>query len=219
MIKALQIAKPYISLIRNDDRKYNFQDLIEEFTSGPPGPTPRFSLNNIEIVDGKIDFDDRPEQTKHSVTQIKLGVPFISSLPSYVDIKVKPEFAAVINGAPLHLGGDTTPFKDSRDSTFNINIDKLEIAKYLEYSPVKLNFTVPSGQLHGKLTASFRAPKNNPSVLSIGGNLGLTDLDMQQTGGAPLVKLPSFDVLIDAIEVFTNTIALKSVNRRVSSCI
>ena len=34
---------------------------------------------------------------------------------------------------------------------------------------------------------------------------------MQQTGGAPLVKLPSFDVLIDAIEVFTNTIALKSV--------
>ena len=211
VIKALQIAKPYISLIRNDDRKYNFQDLIEEFTSGPPGPTPRFSLNNIEIVDGKIDFDDRPEQTKHSVTQIKLGVPFISSLPSYVDIKVKPEFAAVINGAPFHLGGDTTPFKDSRDSTFNINIDKLEIAKYLEYSPVKLNFTVPSGQLHGKLTASFRAPKNNPSVLSIGGNLGLTDLDMQQTGGAPLVKLPSFDVLIDAIEVFTNTIALKSV--------
>ena len=211
VIKELRIVKPYISLVRNDDRKYNFQDLIEEFTSGPPGPTPRFSLNNIEVVDGKIDFDDRPEQTKHTVSQIKLGVPFISSLPSYVDIKVKPEFAAVINGAPFHLGGDTTPFKDSRDSTFNINIDKLEIAKYLEYSPVTLNFTVPSGRLHGKLIASFKASKNNPPVLSIAGNLGLTDLAMQQTGGAPLVKLPSFEILIDALQVFANKIALKSI--------
>jgi uncharacterized protein involved in outer membrane biogenesis len=74
-----------------------------------------------------------------------------------------------------------------------------------------LNFKVPSGQLHGKLTASFRASKNNPSVLSIGGNLGLTNLDMQQTGGAPLVKLPSFEVLIDALQVFANKIALKSI--------
>ncbi|HET9550026.1 MAG TPA: hypothetical protein VFQ03_07630, partial [Candidatus Binatia bacterium] len=35
VLKELRIVKPYISLIRNDDRKYNFQDLIEEFTSGP----------------------------------------------------------------------------------------------------------------------------------------------------------------------------------------
>jgi uncharacterized protein involved in outer membrane biogenesis len=214
VVKELRLVKPYINLVRNEDLKYNFQDLIDEFTSGPPGPpgpTPRFALNNIELIDGKIDFDDRPEKRKHTIDQMRIGVPFISSLPSYVDIKVKPEFAAVINGAPFHLGGDTTPFKESRDSTFNIDIDKMEIAKYLEYSPVTLNFTVPSGQLHGKLTASFRASKNNPSVLSIGGNLGLTDLDMQQTGGAPLVKLPSFEVLIDALQVFANKIALKSI--------
>ncbi|HEY7218538.1 MAG TPA: DUF748 domain-containing protein [Candidatus Binatia bacterium] len=212
VIKELRLVKPYVNLVRNEDRKYNFQDLIDEFTGGPPGgPTPRFALNNIEVVGGKIDFDDRPEHTKHVIDQINIGVPFVSSLPSYVDIKVKPAFSAVINGAPFHLGGDTTPFKDSRDSTLNINIDKLKITKYLEYSPVKLNFTVPSGQLHGKLTASFRASQNNPSVLSIGGNLGLTDLDVQQTGGAPLVKLPSFEVLIDALQVFANKIALKSI--------
>ncbi len=34
---------------------------------------------------------------------------------------------------------------------------------------------------------------------------------MQQTGGAPLVKLPSFEVLIDALEVFANKIAVKSI--------
>jgi len=211
VLKELRLVKPYISLVRNDDLKYNFQDLIEEFTGGPPGPTPRFALNNIEIIDGKIDFDDRPEKTKHLITSLKIGIPFISSLPSYVDITVKPEFSAVVNGAPFHLAGDAKPFKDTRESTLGFDIDKLEIARYLEYSPVTLNFKVPSGQLHGKISASFKASKNNPAVLSITGNLGVKELEMKQADGAPLVKLPSFEVLIDAIEVFANKISLKSI--------
>src|SRR5918996_1453896 len=214
VIKELRLVRPYVSMVRNEDLKYNFQDLIDEFTSGPPrppGPTPGFALNNIEIIDGKIDFDDRPEKTKHLITSLKIGIPFISSLPSYVDITVKPEFSAVVNGAPFHLAGDAKPFKETRESTLGFDVDKLEIAKYLEYSPVKLNFKVPSGQLHGKISASFKAPKNNPAVLSLTGNLGLKELEMKQADGAPLVKLPSFEVLIDAIEVFANKTSLKSI--------
>ena len=214
VVKEMLLIKPYVSLIRDEDRKYNFQDLIDEFTSGPPrppGPTPRFALNNIQIVDGKIDFDDRPERTKHTVTELKIGVPFISSLPPDVDIKVKPEFSAIINGAPFHLAGETVPFKDSHESTLAMNIDKLEIAKYLEYSPVKLNFTVPSGHLDGNIKAAFRTTKNSPASLSITGNLGLKQLEMKQADGASLLKLPSVEVLIDAIDIFASKTSLKSI--------
>ena len=151
VLKQIRLVKPYVNLVRNEDRTYNFTDLIEEFTKeppgpkGPPGPTPRFALNNIEILDGKIDFDDRPEQTKHTVTAMKIGVPFISSIPSHVDIKVQPDFYALVNGAPFQIDGETKPFKDSRESTIHLNIDKLQIPKYVEYSPVELNFKVPSG--------------------------------------------------------------------------
>ena len=113
VFKELRLTKPYINLIRNEDRSYNYTDLIEEFTKGPPkdqpkeppGATPRFALNNIQVLDGKIDFDDRPEQTKHTVSAIKIGVPFISSIPSQVDIKVQPEFYALVNGAPFQIDG------------------------------------------------------------------------------------------------------------------
>jgi uncharacterized protein involved in outer membrane biogenesis len=184
VIEELRLVKPYVNLVRQPDLKYSFQDLIDEFTSGPPGPTPRFALYNIQIIDGKIDFDDQPKQTKHAVSALKIGVPVISSLPAHLDIKVKPEFSALIDGAPFHLAGDsTTPFKDSLESTLAIKIDKLEIAKFLEYSPVALNFKLPSGQLNGKVTVSFKsAPKATP-VLALSGDLNVNAGDRRRAAG------------------------------------
>jgi uncharacterized protein involved in outer membrane biogenesis len=214
VIKELRLAKPYLHLVRDEERKYNFQDLVDEFTSAPSDPAApkaRFALNNIEIIDGKIEFEDRPENSKHTVSQIKIGVPFISSLESHVDITVKPEFSALVNGAPFHLAGDTKPFKDTLESSIGIEIEKLAVANYLEYSPMTLNFKVPSGQLHGKISASFKTSKGNAPVLSITGNLGVKELEMVPTGGGQLLKLPSFEVLIDAIEVFANKTSLKAI--------
>jgi uncharacterized protein involved in outer membrane biogenesis len=211
VVKELRLIKPYINLVRQQDFKYNYQDIIDEFTSGPAGPTPRFALNNIQIVDGKIDFDDRPEQTKHSITSVRLGVPFISSLPSYTDIFVKPALSAVINGTPLDLKGETKPFKDSLESDVQLNIDDLQIPKYLAYSPVKLNFTVPSGRIDGKLTASFKTAKGQDAVLAIAGEIALRDLVMKEKGDVPLLNLPALDITLDALRVFANSAVVKTV--------
>ena len=217
VIKELSLVKPYFHVVRNEDHTYNFSDLINEFTKEtpgpkkPPGPTPRFALNNIQILDGKIDFDDRPEQTKHVISAIKLGVPFISSIPSQVDITVQPSLYALVNGAPFEINGQTKPFKDSHESTIHLDIDKLELPKYVEYSPVDLNFKVPSGQLDAKLTAAFRTLKDKPSMLSISGNVGLKQLTLQDKNDAPLLTLPAFDLVVDDIEVFSQKAALKSI--------
>ncbi len=211
VLNQIRLVKPYVNLIRNEDRTYNFTDLIDEFTKGPPGPTPRFALNNIQVLDGKIDFDDRPEQTKHTISAIKIGVPFVSSIPSHVEINVQPAFYALVNDAPVQIDGETKPFKDSRESTIQLDIDNLQIPKYLEYSPVELNFKVPSGQLDGKLTASFRTSKDKPAELSISGNVGIKELKLQEKNDAPLLNLLSFDVVIDAVEVFAQKASLKSV--------
>ncbi|HSE90127.1 MAG TPA: DUF748 domain-containing protein [Candidatus Binatia bacterium] len=215
VLKEIRLVKPYVNLIRNEDRTYNFTDLIDEFTKGPPqdppGPTPRFSLNNIQVLDGKIDFDDKPEQTKHTVSAIKIGVPFISSIFSHVDIRVEPAFYALVNGAPFQIDGETKPFKDSRESTIHLNIDKLQIPKYLEYSPVELNFKVPSGELNSKLVITFKTIKDKPSVLSVSGNVGIKELKLQEKSDLPLLNLPAFDVVIDDVEVFAKQAILKSI--------
>lgn len=214
VVKELLLIKPYVNVVRNEDLKYNFQDVIDQFTSGPPrppGPPPRFALNNIQVVGGNLDFDDRPERTKHTVTDLRIGVPFISSLPSDVDIKVNPEFSAVVNGAPFHIAGDTVPFKDSHESAFSLNIDNLQVGKYLEYSPVKLNFTIPTGHLDGKIKAAFKAAKDHPAVLTIGGNLAVSQLEMHDSAGTPPLKLPTLEILIDSVDLLARKASVKAV--------
>jgi len=217
VVKELRLVKPYFHLVRNEDRTYNFTDLINEFTKEPPGPKkpsgppPRFALNNIQILDGKIDFDDQPEQTKHTISAIKIGLPFISSIPSQVDIKVEPAFYALVNGAPFQLNGESKPFKDTHESTIHLDLDKLELSKYIEYSPVDLNFKAPSGQLDAKLTAAFRTVKDKPAMLSVSGDVGIKDLKLQDKSDAPLLVLPAFDVAIADLEVFAKKASLKSV--------
>lgn len=211
VVKELRLVKPYVNLVRQEDFKYNFQDIVDEFMSGPSGPTPRFALNNIQIVDGKIDFDDRPDQTKHSITAIRLGVPFVSSLPSYTDIFVKPAFSAVVNGTPLAIKGSTKPFDASQESIIDLDIDDLQIPKYLQYSPVKLNFTVPTGRIDGKLTVSFKAVKGKESVLVISGDLALRELVLKEKSDMLLLNLPALDITIDGIGVFAKSAAIKTV--------
>jgi uncharacterized protein involved in outer membrane biogenesis len=212
-IEELRLSKPYINLIRNEDRTYNYQDLIDEFTGGPSsgGPTPRFSLRKIAVIDGQIDFDDRPEQTKHTLSSIRIDVPFLSSLPRDVDVKVRPAFSASLNGTPIQMGADTELFKDTHESTVRINIDKLQISKYIDYSPVELNFKAPSGQLDGKLTATFRTDKDKPSVLSVSGDLALKELVLRQKDDKPLLSLPSLELAFENFDVFANQAALRAV--------
>ena len=211
MLQELRLVKPYINLVRQTDYKYNFGDLIDEFTSGPAGPRPRFALNNIQIIDGKIDFDDRPEQTKHSAESIRLGIPFISSLPSDSDIFVKPAFSAVLNGTPVNISGGAKLFKDPLESVVQINIDNLQIPKYLQYAPVELDFKLPSGRIDGKVTVSFKTAKGQESVLAIAADLALRDLVMQEKNGVALLKLPVFNLGIDSMGVFAKKAAIKTI--------
>ncbi|NDD93377.1 DUF748 domain-containing protein, partial [bacterium] len=86
-------------------------------------------INNIELTGGEIEIDDRIEDARHSVTAIRLGIPFLSNLPAKVALKVTPSFAANFNGTDVELKGETVPFQDTLESSLQLSLDRLAIGR------------------------------------------------------------------------------------------
>ena len=198
VLSEIRLVKPHVSIVRHRDGSYNFMDLIEEFSKKPKIQTKplNYSLNNIQVVGGRIDFDDGPKKTRHEVREIHLGVPFVSNLPYYVDQYIQPSFTAIVNGKAISLKGRTKPFSDTRETVFDINVMDLDIPYYLEYVPVRREYEVPSAHLDVKGAVSFSQPKGKPPNVRVEGDVILRQLRILEKNRAPMVFLPMAKVTI-----------------------
>jgi uncharacterized protein involved in outer membrane biogenesis len=216
IFKEVRFTKPYIRVTRNQDLSYNFSDLVEKKESkapekGKPKPL-RFSLNNIKIENGSIDFWDEPKQTKHTVRELTIGIPFLSNIPAHVQRFVQPHFSAKINGSLYTLQGKTKPFADSLETSLDINIKDLNIPYYLAYAPMKMNFKVVSAYLDTDAKISFIETKKNKPTLIITGIVSLKKIAVDDQQNKPLLRLPLFDISIAPSEPLSKIIHLSKVS-------
>ncbi|WP_147376845.1 DUF748 domain-containing protein [Noviherbaspirillum saxi] len=200
VIETLRVSTPTVHLARTDAHRYNFDDILEALARQPASEEPaRFAINNIRIERGRIEFEDRPAKAKHVVADLQLGVPFISSLPSHVQIHVEPLISATINNTPVRIEGKARPFAIPRDAVIDLRLDDLDLTRFIEYLPVKPNIKVPSARLQVNLSASFVQPEGKPAALVLNGSTVLKSLQITEPDGKPVLKLQELKVdLLDA---------------------
>jgi uncharacterized protein involved in outer membrane biogenesis len=212
VISEIRLSGPKFKIVRLADRRYNFSDLIDEMLVRPvsptPTPTPPFSLNNIQLSGGSVEFDDRLADEKHVLGDINLTLPFISSLAYATESFVEPAFSAKLNGAPLAMKGKSKPFAESLESELILDLDNLQLAKYLDYAPFHLPITMVSGSLDGDLKVVFRQQKNRASTLSLSGTAALKDLLVKESSGAPLVSLKRLDLQLGSLDLLNQKIVI-----------
>jgi uncharacterized protein involved in outer membrane biogenesis len=214
----VRLTQPYIKITRNQDASYNFSDLMEKKDSKPPEKEKskskplRFSLNNIRIENGSIDFWDGPVQIKHTVRELDIGVPFLSNIPSYIQRFVRPHFSAKINDTPYVIEGTTKPFADSLETSFDINIKDLDIPYYLAYAPTKMNFKIVSALLDTQTKLSFIETKDKKPSITISGNVSLKKIAVDDGKKKPLLRLPVLDISIAPSEPISKIIHLSKIS-------
>jgi uncharacterized protein involved in outer membrane biogenesis len=216
IVREIRLTNPYIKMSHHQDMSYNFSDLIEKKESKPPEkekPKPlRFSLNNIKIENGSIDFSDEPKQIKHTVRELTIGIPFLSNFPYYIQRYVQPHFSAKINGTPYTIQGKTKPFAESRESSFDINIKDLDIPYYLAYAPMKMNFKIVSAYLDTQAKISFIETKDKKPSIRVEGNVSLKKIAADDMHNKPLLRLPLLDVFIAPSEPLSKIIHLSRIS-------
>lgn len=208
VVESLRITRPRLAIARIAANRYSIQDLIDRALSFPPGPPPPFSVNNIELVDGSVDFDDRPQRRKHRVEHLEAGIPFLSSLAYETAIKVQPKLAGTVNGVAFTLAGDTTPFAKTREAAFDLDIDRLPLPQYLDYSPTKLAVELAGGYLTTRLRISFAQPAGASPTFFIAGEAILDELAIVRRDKAPLIGAQTVAATIDRVDPAARTVAI-----------
>ncbi len=206
ILKEIRLTNPVIRLTRRDDGSYNFSDMIpreDEATEKKSQPL-QFSLNNIHIENGSVDFWDGPKKTAHKTREINVSVPFISNMAYYTDEYVTPYLSANINGGLYVLQGKTKPFADSRESAFDIDIKDLNIPYYLSYVPLKMNFKILSGLLSTKTSVSFIQHQDKKPSITIKGDTTLKDLAIDELDKQRLLRIPMVQVCALSLEPLTS---------------
>ena len=203
VVEEFTVRKPHVHLVRNKDKTYNFSDLLALMKDEPKDEKkepPQFSLNNIVIENGSIDFVDGPFDTTHTVREMNFAIPFVSNMPDYIDTYVQPRFAATINGNPYALEGKTKLFKDTRETIFNILIEDLDIPYYLAYVPHEMNITIPSGKLDVHSTLTFSMTPDQKPIITVAGNMALREFVLQDRKKNPVAGLKRLDVVMTDLE-------------------
>ncbi|HOS15129.1 MAG TPA: DUF748 domain-containing protein, partial [Smithella sp.] len=149
-----------------------------------------------------------PKKTNHTVRELNVSVPFISNIEYHLEKYVEPKFSTNINNNKFELAGKTQPFLTSRATSFDINIQDIDIPYYLNYVPAKMNCQLKSARLDTNIKLNFIVNEDKSPALTLNGNVVLRDVILDDLKNNKILHLPSLNVNMTSVEPFVSNIHL-----------
>lgn len=195
-----------LHVVRLPEGRHNWSDVVERLNApstneaeesadtDEKGAPLRFSVGNIRLTNGTVTIADTVRNTRHELSEIALGVPFVSNLPVKVEVNVEPALSAKIDGHPLELKGRSKPFTEARDTALDLSLKDFEIAPWLAYLPFEPAFSVPSGLLGADIELSFSQPEGAPPVVAVRGQVQVNELVVKDKADQPAIAIGEFGI-------------------------
>ena len=218
ILRSVSLSKPAIDFSRLSDNTFSFSDLLAgEETSETPEPKKEgkpflFSINNIEIDNGSIRFEDRPKDTVHQIDDLRLAIPSVSNLPSNIESSVEPVFSAVVNGTPINFAGGSKLFAESRETDIDLKMDGIDIPEYLAYVPNPTALRLKSALLDLDTRLSYLYRNDGSSRLALTGTLTLRETEVTDQSGKTYLRLPAFTVVLADSNLLAGDIRLAQID-------
>ncbi|MHB1375236.1 MAG: AsmA family protein, partial [Thauera sp.] len=200
VLHELALEAPRVKLALDEGGRHNWSDVVERLqamggyaTAEDAAPLP-FSVGNIRISNGQVEVEDKPRGLTHTLSEIGLGVPFVSNLPVRVDVFVQPSLSAKLNGDPLLLNARTKPFAETHETILDVALNQFDLAPWVAYLPLEPRFKLPSALLTTNLELSFSQPPEGAPVVALRGPLQVDQLVLQDREGAPAAAIAELEL-------------------------
>ena len=203
VVEEMRLDGPSVRVVRTGENTFNFSDIIsprDQETKPAPSPEAaeplQFSLNNIQISNGRAEIHDRLTNKVHTINNLNFDIPFVSNIGTDVEIFTQPRFSAEINKTPIDMTGQTKPFHDSLESTLIINLKGIDLPYYFAYVPVKTSVNVTSGTLDVAAEVTFTRYKDKEPKSQVTGDVIIRDLGIMDADNNQLLKLGLLQVAV-----------------------
>jgi uncharacterized protein involved in outer membrane biogenesis/outer membrane protein OmpA-like peptidoglycan-associated protein len=207
ILSQVNIDTPTVSFVRTGPNLFSFSDILDKQKQSPKQEKKGeflFSINNITVNKGSLDFDDRVVAggKKHTIRELEIAIPFISNIPYLAEKYTDPRISALVNGAPFSFAGKLKPLSKSLETSVRVDLKQLSLSEYVAYSPVKPPADLTSGKLTIDMDVSYRISADKKPELTVKGLARLDDIRVNMKNGQPLVKLPRLEAKASGLEVF-----------------
>ncbi len=222
ILRHIELDHPYVKIDLLPQQVFNFSDFMHLGDESPPVAKPvleenakpfLFSLNNIVITQGEIDFNDQasPQSSHHEIRQLRLSVPVIGNVTYLADAYVTPELSLMLNGADIQAQGQSKPFHNSMDTELSLALVNTDLDFYAQHSPVLLPVAVTSGVLAGTINLKYHVSGAELPQLLISAELDLSDIAIDEPDGDPLFTMTTLRINLDKADVFRQEINLAAI--------
>lgn len=209
VIEEIRVVNPVVRLVRTDSHHYNIDDFVAFAMEPKEDDSPaRFSINNIQIENATIEFDDQPKKKQHVLSELDVTVPFVSSIPSQVDIFVDLAVSGKFNNEKIALTGKARPFFREKDGMLTVNLDKIDLPSYVDYLPFTPKFALKDGKVSIHMDVGFGQPENGKPGFTLAGNVLLESLVLNGPDGHPIARIPALGVDLAKSDILSGDIGI-----------
>jgi len=199
VVDAFTVENPVLRITHLGQGRYDVDDVIAKLTAPkdapetPPSSEPaRLALYNLLLQGGRVDFTDNAVGKTHSVQDLLLSVPFISTLSDKKEVRVEPRLAFTLEGSRFDSSAQSTPFAQTRHADAHIRWDDLDLAPYLGYLPASLPIQLKAATLDVDVKLAFEQTPRLAVKLS--GQVQTRDVKMTDREGQDLLAFERLTV-------------------------
>ena len=217
VIEALEIDAPQVYLARTAPDRYDIDDVLERLRAlqqpppAEPRPPTRLALYNVQVRDGAFTFDDRPFARLHELRGLLLTLPFLSTLPSQVEVTVEPRLAFNFDGTQFDTGAQATPFAKDRETSMTLKMGDFDLTIAKPYLPADMLVELQHGRAQADLSLHFGLREDKSAAVSLRGNVSVSDLAVTDRAGAPLAAWRSLQVALADVQPLERKLAMGTV--------
>lgn len=214
VVDAVAIDGPKVHLTHLGAGQYDIDDIVQRLNTPddtPAGPTPRFAVYNVTLTGGSVDYLDQAGggERRHTVRDLQISLPFLSSFDSKRDVLVSPRLALVLNGSKFDTAAQGTPFAQTRKGEAEISIQQLDLAPYLPYLPAGLPVKPQSAVVDAALKIGF--VQNPQTAVTLSGSVTVSRIAVQDAAGKPLLSADSLQVGLADVRPLERSVKLSTV--------